>query len=155
MVATSTITNNTITYTKTKINNKKAREGKIVSPVNYTVKTNISVSNQSNENEIKSINDLVEYINSDNGKQKKNKKKKKNLSKKKKNNIKKSVKTSTSRNNTDNNLINKTTMTDTDSEIEEFKRKIKNQSINANLVEKIKPSFSEKWLKSLMSTLDY
>ena len=153
MVTSSVSNSNTITYTRTTINNnKKAREGKIVSPVNYTVKTNITISSQQNEKEYKSISELVEYINSENGKKKKNKKKK-NLSKKKKNIIKKAGKTSTSRGHNDNNILNMTTLSEIDNELEEFKRKIKNQSIKAKLVEKIKPCFSEKWLKSIESRL--
>jgi len=153
MVSSSTISNNTITYTRTTINNnKKAREGKIVSPVNYSVKTNLNISNQQSEKEYKSINDLVDYINSENGKKKKTKKKK-NLSKKKKNNNKKNGKTSTSRGHDDNNILNKSNVSDFEKEIDEFKKKIKNQSIKAKLVEKIKPCFSEKWLKSIESKL--
>jgi len=65
-------------------NNKKTRDGRIVSPSNYTLKTNITISNNvQNENEYKNINDLVEYINSsDNAKQKKNNNKKKRNNKK-------------------------------------------------------------------------
>jgi hypothetical protein len=153
MISSSIVNNNTITYSRTTINsNKKAREGKIISPVNYTVKTNINISNHPSEKEFKSINDLVDYINSENGKNKKTKNKK-NLSKKKKHNAKKNGKSSASRGDLDNNILNKSNVSEFEKEIEEFKKKIINQSIKANLVEKIKPCFSEKWIKSMESNL--
>ena len=151
MVVTSTIcsNNNTLNYSNTKVNNKKAREGKIVSPVNCTVR--INVNNQNNESEYKNINDWVEYINSGDGKKNK---KKKNLSKKKKNNNKKIVVPlkSGKENKLANN--NRAPVSETDSEIEEFKNKIKTQSIKAILVNKVKPQFSDKWLKLLKNILD-
>ena len=115
----------------------------IVSPVNYSVKNNIS----SNENDYKNINDWVEYINSENiTKQKKNKKRK-NLSIKRKNK-KIRDKTSDSKSKMEN-IIKAETY-----EIEEFRRKIKNQSIKANQIQKILPQYSEKWLKLLKKSMD-
>jgi hypothetical protein len=154
MVVTTTVQNSTGgNFTRTSINAKKGREGKIVSPANYSVKTNLTVSSQ-NENEYKNINDLVEYINSENGKQKK-KNKKKNISKKKKQIGKKPTKIL--KNNQDSKITSSKkvgAVMETDSEIEEFKRKIKNQSINSNMVEKIRPQFSDDWLKLLKSSLE-
>ena len=138
----SIISNGTITYSKTTTIHNKIMSN-IVSPVNYSVKNNIS----SNENDYKNINDWVEYINSENiTKQKKNKKRK-NLSIKRKNK-KIRDKTSDSKSKMEN-IIKAETY-----EIEEFRRKIKNQSIKANQIQKIIPQYSEKWLKLLKKSMD-
>ena len=138
----SIISNGTITYSKTTTIHNKIMSN-IVSPVNYSVKNNIS----SNENDYKNINDWVEYINSENiTKQKKNKKRK-NLSIKRKNK-KIRDKTSDSKSKMEN-IIKAETY-----EIEEFRRKIKNQSIKANQIQKILPQYSEKWLKLLKKSMD-
>ena len=119
----------------------------IVSPVNYSVKNNIS----SNENDYKNINDWVEYINSENiTKQKKNKKRK-NLSIKRKN---KKIRDKTSDSKSKMENIIKAETYEIDWEIEEFRRKIKNQSIKANQIQKILPQYSEKWLKLLKKSMD-
>ena len=119
----------------------------IVSPVNYSVKNNIS----SNENDYKNINDWVEYINSENiTKQKKNKKRK-NLSIKRKN---KKIRDKTSDSKSKMENIIKAETYEIDWEIEEFRRKIKNQSIKANQIQKIIPQYSEKWLKLLKKSMD-
>lgn len=127
---------------------KKGREGKICSPV----KENLPAANP--ESEYKSINDLVEYINSESGKTKKNKKK--NVSKKKKQNVKKpAAKPSTSRNKESTITSSRVTPTaEIDNEIEEFRRRIMMNSKKANQVQKIKPKYSEVWLLGLKSQLD-
>ena len=155
MVSSSTLTSTTITYSKTTTTTiKKAREGTIVSPVNFTVRNNAHGNQQQSENDYKNINDLVEYINSENGKSKKNKKKK-NLSKKKKINKKREKNENLQKNSTSKSkTINKVSVSENDSEVEEFRKKIMNQSVKANLVQKIKPRFSDTWLKLLKNTLD-
>ena len=120
----SIISNGTITYSKTTTIHNKIMSN-IVSPVNYSVKNNIS----SNENDYKNINDWVEYINSENiTKQKKNKKRK-NLSIKRKN---KKIRDKTSDSKSKMENIIKAETYEIDWEIEEFRRKIKNQSINVD-----------------------
>ena len=142
----SIISNGTITYSKTTTIHNKIMSN-IVSPVNYSVKNNIS----SNENDYKNINDWVEYINSENiTKQKKNKKRK-NLSIKRKN---KKIRDKTSDSKSKMENIIKAETYEIDWEIEEFRRKIKNQSIKANQIQKILPQYSEKWLKLLKKSMD-
>ena len=142
----SIISNGTITYSKTTTIHNKIMSN-IVSPVNYSVKNNIS----SNENDYKNINDWVEYINSENiTKQKKNKKRK-NLSIKRKN---KKIRDKTSDSKSKMENIIKAETYEIDWEIEEFRRKIKNQSIKANQIQKIIPQYSEKWLKLLKKSMD-
>ena len=150
----SIIINNSKTYNKTiTIHNKKARECKIVSTSNYSVKNNTSVSNNSkNENYYKNIDDWLEYINSENTEKQKKNNKKKNILKK---TMKKKDKNSFSKLKNKNNIINnKLDADENDYEIEEFRRNIKIQSIKANLIQKIKPQFTEKWLKLLNITLN-
>ena len=138
-------TQHTVIYSSN--NNKKQKDGKISSPINYTIKTNGSVNNAQNENYYKNINDWVYYINSDNAIPKKNKKKK-NTSIRKKINKRSIPKI-------DINMVNsKIIINEFEIEIEEFKNKIIKQSIQANLTKKIKPHFSEKWLKFIQSTAD-
>ena len=142
----SIISNGTITYSKTTTIHNKIMSN-IVSPVNYSVKNNIS----SNENDYKNINDWVEYINSENiTKQKKNKKRK-NLSIKRKN---KKIRDKTSDSKSKMENIIKAETYEIDWEIEEFRRKIKNQSIKANQIQKILPQYSEMWLKLLKKSMD-
>lgn len=114
-----------------------------------------------------SIDELYDYITADdNASSKKNSKKNKgnNNSVKKKNvqnsNLNTSnQKTKASLNNNftskNNNLQNfcmdniKKFCFETDKEVEEFRKKLEENSINANLIKKVKPNFSFEWIQNL------
>ena len=89
------------------------------------------------KDKFKDIDDLIDYINKEEEEEVKPKKnKKKNNKKDKKQNA-----------NISNNIpIDKEKM---EKEIEEFKVNIKNESINAYSIRKIRPKFSRKWLNNL------
>ena len=108
---------------------------------------------------------MYEYINADNNSSKKSSKKNKgnnqNSVKKKNNNGKNAdnnINTSnskgkvgnTNKNNPQNsNLDIRQLCFETDKEIEEFRKKLADNSINAQSVKKVKPNFSYEWIQNL------
>ncbi len=111
---------------------------------NYKKSQNLNTSTNSSakkeKDKFKDIDDLLDYINANEGEAKPKKHKKKNNKKEKKNNL----------NITNNNITNSPQIREnTEKEIEDFKINIKNNSINAYSIRKIKPNISKQFLMNL------